>query len=66
MESNDNHQSFKPWGADTSKLHLATLKYVTNVCTNFQKNRSRTVGGVHDTTRQFLNQEGLTLQNYVL
>ena len=30
-------------------LHLAKLRYVTNVYTNFEKNYSKTIGGVHDT-----------------
>ena len=32
----------------TSKLHRAQLQYLTNYCTNFQKNRHRTVGEVCD------------------
>ena len=39
----------KPAGPAASKLHLAKLHYVTNVYTNFQKHRSKTVGGVRDT-----------------
>ena len=37
--------------ADTSNLLLAKLQYVTNVCTKFQKNRTKTVG--------------VTIQNYL-
>ena len=29
--------------AETSKLHGAQLQYLTNYCTNFQKNRSKSV-----------------------
>ena len=33
----------KPGVADTSKLPLAQLQYLTNYCTNFQTNHSKTV-----------------------
>ena len=39
----------KPRKAYTSKYHLAKLQYVTNVCKNFQKNRSKSVVEVCDT-----------------
>ena len=39
----------KPEGADTSKLQLAKLHYVTNICTISKNNYSKTVGGVCDT-----------------
>ena len=34
----------KPAGADISEL-----QYVTNICTNFQRNHSKTVGGIRYT-----------------
>ena len=36
--------TFEPEGADTSKLCLAKLLYVTNVCTKFKNNHRKTVG----------------------
>ena len=43
----EGRQFLKHGGTGPSKLCLAKLQYVTNVCTNFQTNRSRTVGGAH-------------------
>ena len=39
----------QPGGVDTSKLRLANLQYMINVCAKFKYNGSNTVGGVHDT-----------------
>ena len=38
----------KPEGADSSKSCVANLHYATIVCTNFQKNCSKIVGGACD------------------
>ena len=45
----------KPQGANTLKLCLAKLQYVTNVCTNFQKNCRK------NCIRVFLTQNYLNL-----